>query len=280
MNTLHADMETVSSAETGSAGLAQTIDHALRADELLRITDYPHLQVTAQGGFVSIRGHVVTAENKQRVEKIVRRVPGVIAVQNYLVVDNELVNEVRQAFDRDPQTRGTAISIQAQHGVIYLIGVLPSADLRTQVEAVAATLPRVRGVVNYLQAPGVVIQADAQDVVQPVIGEQVFMRELPMGQVEQVVIDPLNRRVTAVVVQAQLTERQTAADPFSAKPPRILFPIRSRHRDFRSMDDLDGLIFEWGSYWAFNPLHFTWPPARWQPPYPYRQKHVLFAACT
>ena len=186
--------------------LAEELDKVLWDDDILRESDYNQIDVTVQDGIVRLRGHVVTEMNKTRVEDAARSIAGELGIENQLVADEDLVISVSHALGRDERTRLKQVYVGAQNGVITLSGQVDSAALREAAEEVAASVPEVRGVVNYLQAPDVTVDPEEQRVLEPPIGREIFATDMPLGQVERVIINPHNRRVTSFVAHGNFPD--------------------------------------------------------------------------
>jgi hypothetical protein len=136
----------------------------------------------------------------------------------------------------------------------------------------------VRAVVNLVQAPGVTASAAAQRVLQPVIGQDVWATDMRLGQVKQVILSPLNRRVTALVVHGEFPDpAQADAEPSDmAQLERdVVIPAA----DVRHVTDGGVLLNIRGREAAgrrdFDPTDFVLVDTNWQPPYPYRPTDVL-----
>jgi osmotically-inducible protein OsmY len=122
--------------------LKMDVVEALWNDDLLRRVDLPFVRVTVQDGIVTLEGNVVTGIHRLRAEEIVRKVPGVLDVQNHLIGDEELEIAVAQALGRDERTRRQLIRVRAVQGIVRLAGEVTAAA-----EEVAAHVPGVREVV-------------------------------------------------------------------------------------------------------------------------------------
>jgi osmotically-inducible protein OsmY len=70
--------------ETGDAGLAGRVRARLAGDPQLRSL---HIEVAAEGGRVTLWGHVDRAEDRAAVEQMARRTPGVGGVTDLIKVD-------------------------------------------------------------------------------------------------------------------------------------------------------------------------------------------------
>lgn len=260
--------------------IASEVNDALWADDMLRATDYHEIGISVHAGRVTLKGHTQTSGIKARAGQAARSTPGVLAVDNRLVADDELVMDVAQALARNARTRGQLIRVYARHGVISLNGEVGSAEVRTAAEECAASAPHVRAVVNYLRVPGVAIDVEDQRVLQPSRGCAVYASDLPIGYVERVIINPRNRRVTAMVVQGELpdlTSDQLDQLPINLpqQARRMVVPISAMQLVTTSVS-LNLTSLEAARCPDFDPASYALPAAQWQPPYPYRWDDVLF----
>jgi len=262
--------------------LTEKIRQALEADHRLDRSDIAHMRVTVKGGVATLTGHVGQSTHKARAEVAAREAPGVTEVVNHLVVDNELMMEVAQALGHEQQTQHEQIQVNVQHGVVYLGGAVNHTSVRAAATQVAAHISQARGIINVIQTPGIGMDTDQERFVQPLIESEIYATDGQVGRVQQVVINPQNRRVTAVVVHAQMAVPQAVEWAHSPderpQPPRdILIPISS----IRCAPS--GALFlainsgEAAHFATFNPRSFGPPPADWQPPYPYGPADVLFS---
>lgn len=254
----------------------------LEADPLLSRSDIAHIGIRVSDSVATLTGHVAQAGNQARAEAIVRALPGVTKVVNHLVVDGELMITVAQALGHDPQTEQEALQVNVQHGVVHLGGFMKRAAVRTRAAQVAASIPQVRGVINGIQTVESVVNTDEERFVQPLVGSPIYATDGQVGHVQQVVIDPQTRRVTAVVVHAQLAVPQDlnwAHLPTARLQPQddILVPIHNIRCPPSGALFLNVNSGEAGHFIHFNPLHFAPPAPNWQPPYPYVSTDILFS---
>ncbi len=263
--------------------LGEVVDHALWSNEILRNTDYKEIGISVEHGVVRLRGHVITHMNKRNAEEAVHSVSGVLGLENYLVVDQDLLIDVAQALGKNDLTRSERISVGVQNGFVTLNGQVGSSAVRVAAEAVAASIPQVRGVVNDLQAPNVVLDNKESQTWQPHIGQQACAADMQLGRVERVIINPRNRRVTAFVVRGYFPDpkhkdnyRLPDEDPEQERS--VVIPIVAVRYETDSAVLLEVNGTEAAKYPAFDPAGFKNPPAEWQPPYPYRWEQVSFDA--
>jgi osmotically-inducible protein OsmY/sporulation protein YlmC with PRC-barrel domain len=260
--------------------IASEVNDALWADDIVRETDYHDLDVSVNAGLVTLTGHTQTSGIKARAEQAACSARGALGVENRLVVDDELVMDVAQTLAHNARTRGQMISVYARQGVITLNGAVSSAEVRTAAEECAASVPRVRAIVNYLRAPGVALDAEDQRVLQPGRGCAVYASDMPIGHVERVIINPRNRRVTAIVVHGELPDLKSDQPyPLPINLPqqarRVVVPI-SAMRVVTTSISLNITSLEAARCQEFDPASYVLPAANWQPPYPYRWEDVLF----
>jgi osmotically-inducible protein OsmY/uncharacterized protein YrrD len=262
------------------SAIAADVDQALWSDEVIRALDIETIDVAVHDGVVTLSGYATTPTSKARAERAARQVPGVLRVENEIVTDGEVVTAVAQALARDERTRRARIFVHAEHGVVTLYGEIENPDVRAAAEEVAASVPQVRGVINDVQTPGVVVEPAKQRVLQPRIGQHVYAEDGFLGHVERVVISPRHRRVTAFVVRGNLPDPDRAGvralpDDAPSEERRLVIPIEVV-RDVT----VGGVLLTISGADAmrcpdFDPNDFVAPDALWQPPYPYTHADVL-----
>jgi osmotically-inducible protein OsmY/sporulation protein YlmC with PRC-barrel domain len=261
--------------------LTEKVRQALGADHLLRRGDVAHMRVMVKGGIATLTGHVEQSINKARAEAAAREAPGVVEVVNHLVVDNELMMDVAQALGYDQQTQDEQIQVNVQRGVVYLAGIVTRAPVRTAAATVAASIPHARGIINVIQTPGIGLETEEERFVQPLIESEIYATDGKVGRVQQVIINPQNRRVTAVMVHTSAATPQATdwadvpAEPMQLGRP-ILIPISSIRRAPSGALFLTINSNEAAHFATFDLHNFGPPPADWQPPYPYWPADVLF----
>lgn len=257
--------------------IAAEVDRALWNDGVLRESDYHEIDIVVSNGVVSLNGYVMTLTIKARVERAARTVHDVLDVENHLIADDQVVIAVAQALDHDARTREQTVYVNARNGIVSLSGEVSSAAVRAAVEECAASVPVVRGVLNYVQAPGVARHEEEQRVLQPQIGAEVYASDIRLGRVERAIISPHNRRVTAIVAHGQFP------DP-GAVPVEMLRAAPEWHTviPISAVSDVNasGVLLRISSVEAarladFDPARFVTPDANWQLPYPYHLADVM-----
>jgi hypothetical protein len=104
---------------------------------------------------------------------------------------------------------------------------------------------------------------------------------MQLGHVEQVIIDPHSRRVTAFITHGCFSDRLRTDqdDLLDLRPPlerRVVVPIRAVRYETDSSVLLNVSSGEAACYRDFDSADFVSPPEGWQPPYPYQRNEVLF----
>jgi osmotically-inducible protein OsmY/uncharacterized protein YrrD len=262
------------------SAIAADVDQALWSDEVVRALDIETIDVVVCDGVVILNGYATTPASKARAERYARQVPGVLRVENQIVTDSEVVTAVAQALARDARTCRARIFAHADHGVVTLYGELDNPDVHAATEKVAASVTHLRGVVNLIQAPGVVVDPAQQRVVQPRIGQHVYAQDEFLGHVERVIVSPRHRRVTAFVVRGSLPDLDRAgmgALPDDVPPEErwLVIPIEVVQDVTDRGIRLTISAGEATRFAEFDPNDFVAPDAGWQPPYPYTHADVL-----
>lgn len=261
--------------------LTEEIMRTLAADHLLGRSDIAHMSVTVNDGIATLTGHVVQSIDKARAEAIAYEASGVTTVVNHLIGDDELMLEVAGALGRDQHTRSEQIQVNIQHGVVYLGGVVNRASVRDAAGQIAARVPHARGIINIVQTPGVVVDIQEDRFIQPRIESEIYATDVQVGHLQQVVINPQNRRVTAGVVLAQFTGCQEVDwKHLSCKQRQlqrcILIPISSVRRAQSGVTFLNVSGDQAARFADFDQRNVVAPPVDWQPPFPYTPADVIF----
>lgn len=237
------------------------VEAALWNESRVRVLDWGNIRVDVRDGEVFLHGHLASGSLFPLVTDIAASVPGVRAVNNWIVPDMDLQREVAQALASDPRTRPHLIRVGAEHGWIHLSGQVPTPEARAAAEEVAAGVPEVRGVLNLPALPGAV-PVPNRPRLQPEIGATVSASDGSVGTVRRVVIDPRNRLVSHAVVMGGPMSGEMVV-PVEAievvNPGDVL--VKDSRRDLASRP-------------AFRDEDFPPPPPDWQPPYPYRPEDV------
>jgi osmotically-inducible protein OsmY len=262
--------------------LADEVNNAIWNDEILRVTDYKDIEITVENGIVFLRGHVNTSMNRTRAEYAARLIHGMLGIENHLVVDGDMAIEVAQVLGNDERTQLESVTVSAQNEVIILNGQVASAAIRQAAEELAASVPQVRGVVNNLRAPNVVIDPQEEQVLDPPIRGEVYATDMFLGLVERIIINPHNCRVTALIVHGDFPDLEHVADrnvldKNTQQERWVVVPTLLERYETDNSIQLNISGNEAARYHDFNPADFVSPPDEgWEPPYPYHWSNVLF----
>jgi osmotically-inducible protein OsmY/sporulation protein YlmC with PRC-barrel domain len=261
--------------------LTEKVMQVLNLDHLLGKGDIAHLHATVKDGRATLRGHVKRAVSKTQAGAAVQAIPGITAVTNQLVADDELTIAVAQALGNDPQTQHEHIQVNVQHGVVYLGGAIARPQIRAVAGQKAASIGQVRGIINVIQTPGIAIESDEEQFVQPAIASEIYATDGQVGRVQQVIMNPQNRRVTAVVVAShtvlpQALDGASSSSGRQPAPQRVLIPMSTLRCAPSGALFLKIKAGEVARFADFNPLSFEPPATDWQPPYPYLPADILF----
>lgn len=110
------------------------------------------IKLRSQGGTVLLEGQVDTLAEKQIAERVIRDVPGVHEVHNYLRVrpiptrtDAEILLHVRNGLEEDPYLNEKKLAVHVENGVVSLSG---SEDALTKKRLAGLIAWWVAGVVD------------------------------------------------------------------------------------------------------------------------------------
>ena len=135
------------------------IEAAARDARALRGLLAERVEVTSEGGVVTLRGTVQDLQQKARVEKVVRGIPGVVRVENELQVPFserergdgwlELKIRAKLVLESEVNLRGTHVSVL--DGVVTLTGITETDTQRELIEVIARNVEGVKDVRNELR---------------------------------------------------------------------------------------------------------------------------------
>jgi osmotically-inducible protein OsmY/uncharacterized protein YrrD len=252
-------------------------DHRL-VDEVFTL--YP-IHVSVHDGVVTLRGNVRNAAQKRHVLKLVSGVPGVLSVNNHVVADDELEQAITQALAADPRTRGAQIRVYSWLGNVHLDGEVPTNEARSAAEQVAAAMPGVRGVVNFLSVEGVPALVEVERLRDLTTGQPVYARhpsaddgQTLVGQVDKLILDPGTWRVRGIIVKTRSGDGDG-----SASQPRdagmIAVPIERVDRVTLGGVYLSLTEQEIARLPRLDAKVYHAPDRDWQPPTPYRREDIV-----
>jgi osmotically-inducible protein OsmY len=258
----------LSPVEKQDAGLKTDIADALWKDDVLRALDFHEIDIRVKSGVVILNGHITSSRSQNRVGNILRTIPGIVEIKNNLVSDDKLALDVATALGSLEHTYGCKFFTGASHGVVSINGFVKNKDIRLLAEKCASDTPNARGVINNIQVDGGGLEVQKLPFMQPAIGENIYFLDWASGVVKQVIMNPNNRRVIAMIISGKLTSQKTEKS--------IIIPMST----VRHLTKVSGFLYitsdQRNQYMDFSPGHFIAPPQSWASPYPYCPDDILF----
>ena len=268
--------------QKSDARLEQKVRRALWKDEQLRAADSAEIEMHVTDGILYLSGHLASTGIRQRLEEALHSIPELGVTLSALILDDELMHAVTASLAPVERSSGCKFYVSVSRGAVILNGEVDSLALRKRAEQCVARHPSVRGVINNLYVAGLDLGVQDHRLLQPPIGKKIYFVDGIPGIVRQVVIDPDNRRVTAMTIQghffdlgrtqdlAQLGAVQSAGAVLLVS--MAIMGNLSASSGFLTVRTVDTSRFQ-----VFDPSLFCAPPAYWVPPYPYCPEQVLFA---
>ena len=261
--------------EKNDSYLQTDILDAFWKDDILRALDYYQIDVQVRNGVVSLNGHITSSRSQNCITHALRKVSGIVEIKNRLVSDDKLLLDVAASLGILEHVYNCKFFTGATHGVISLNGTVKNQAVKLLAEKYASDNQSTRGIVNNIQVSGAKPASPGLPFFQPVIGEIVYFRDWASGIVKQVVINPANRRVIAMVVQGKFTAQQTETN-LSVGGGLIVIPMNTVRFLTGTSVFLHVGSNEKSKYTGFNHQYFVDPLNGWVPPYPYCPNDVLF----
>ncbi len=263
------------------AAIKEYVDHAFWKDDLLRAIEYDEIDVHVKNGVVYLHGHIAGTTSQSRIEHAIRAIPGILGIRNNLVLDDKLTLEVAASLGELEHSYDCKFFTGASHGVISLNGTVVHENVKLLAERRAASNPNVRGVINNVRVSGAEQELQDQPFLQPIIGEIIYFLDGVSGVVKQVIINPNNRRVIAMIIVGNFTDQHYEINLLTdgkARPSEhlIVVPVN----EVRYLTKVSGFLYininERNRYTEFNPTRFVTPENGWKAPHPYCPDDVLF----
>jgi hypothetical protein len=228
-----------------------------------------------------LNGHIVSTTSQNRIDNALRAIPGILGIQNHLVLDDKLTHEVATSLGNLEHTYGCKFFTGASHGMISLNGIVSAENVKSLAEQCVAANPNVRGVINNIHVSGDETELQDRPFLQPTIGETIYFRDGISGVVQQVIVNPNNRRVVAMIVRGQFADpRQELKSLNSAETGPAERLIVLSMDLVRYLTRVSGFLYinsnERETFTDFDPAFFHAPDVDWTPPYPYCPDEVLF----
>ena len=262
------------------AAIKTTIERALWNDDVLRAIEAHEIEVKVKDRVVHLDGHIASMTNQKRIQNAIGVIPGLAGIQNNLVLDDKLTVEVAGLLGALEHTYGCKFFTGASHGVVSLNGIVNHEDVKWLAEKSVASHPNVRAVINNVRVLGSEREPQAQPFLQPLVGQIVYFLDGISGVVRQVIINPGNRRVVAMILWGQFADQpQELKSPSAAvRSPEhlIVVPLDLVRYMTRASGFLHITSKESKRYMDFHPSRFSSPTNDWKAPHPYCPEDVLF----
>jgi hypothetical protein len=165
--------------------------------------------------------------------------------------------------------------------VVSVSGIVSDENVKLLAEKCVASNPNVRAVINNVQVAGAEREVQDQPFLQPTIGQVIYFLDWNSGAVKQVIINPNNRRVIAMILRGQFANQpqeftSTNSDHVPSSERLVVVPMDL----VRYMTKVSGFLHinsnERKRYMDFDPTRFSTPKNGWKAPYPYCPEDVLF----
>lgn len=273
--------KSLSPSQKTDAAIKESIEHALWNDDVLRAIESYEVEVHVKDRVVYLNGHIVSTTSQSRINNAIRAIPGLLGIQNNLVLDDKLTREVAASLGALEHTYGCKFFTGASHGVVSLNGIVSDENVKLLAEKRVASHPNVRAVINNVRVSGINQELHDQPFLQLTIGQIIYFLDGISGVVRQVIINPNNRRVVAMILRGQFADQPQefkSTNSARARSPEclVVVPIDL----IRYMTKVSGFLHinskESKRYLDFDPTHFSPPTNDWKAPYPYCPEDVLF----
>jgi BON domain len=112
------------------AAIKAAIDQAIWNDDILRAIEYYEIDIQVKNGIAYLHGHIVSTTSKSRIENALRSIPGILGIQNNLVLDDKLTLDVATSLGKLEHTYDCKFFTGASHGVISLNGNISNDNVK------------------------------------------------------------------------------------------------------------------------------------------------------
>lgn len=266
--------------------LEEAILEAWWEDDAIRaMSEQVFLQAKVRDGVALLEGYAWCDLYQQRLEELTVAVPGVLAVRNEVISDEELRRQVMGALRQDPRTAPATARVHSYVGNISITGQAPDEAARAAITEVAAAVPGVRSVVNEVEVLGMrPSPPPPESPVTPRVGQRVVTRDGLCGYVYRVIVSPRTGLVSGIVVSsetpatARARSSQPGCSPHASWPPGEQRVVISR-RWIRAVTN-QGVVLNVASNEAaastmFDPQDYGGPGPAWTPPEPFQARELL-----
>lgn len=271
----------LSSSQKTDAAIKEYVYQAIWKDDVLRAMEYSEIDVHVRNGVIYLDGHIVSTISQSRIENAMRTIPGILRIQNRLILDDRLIHEVATSLGKLEETYQCKFFTGASHGVISLNGVVSDESVKLLAEKSVASNPNVRAVINHVRVSGAELELQDERFLQPTIGKIIYFLDGISGVVQQVIINPDNRRVIAMILLGKFNDRQqerTVSTQVNGQPAEQLVVVPMD--EVRHLTRDSGFLYiksnDRNRYMEFSPARFFSPHMGWKAPFPYCINDVLF----
>ncbi len=271
----------LSTLEKKDAALREDIANALWKDDVLRALDYHEIDLRVKNEIVTLSGHILGQSSRSRIENAIRATAGGVEIKNDLILDDQLTLDVAAELGSLEQAYHCKFFTGASYGVVSINGTVRDENIRLLAEKCAAGNPNVRGVVNNIEVSGAGLKLKGQPFLQPIIGGTIYFLDWVSAVVKQVIINPNNRRVIAMIIQGNFIDQHSGLNSQKDDKARLAERlVIVRMEAVRHLTRISGFLYissnERDQYMDFDPAYFIAPNEDWVPPYPYCPDDVLF----
>jgi osmotically-inducible protein OsmY len=280
-NHLMDDGKSLTPGQKTDATIKGSIDHALWNDDVLRAIESYDIDVCVKDRVVHLDGHIVGTNSHRRIQNAIRTIPGILGIQNNLIMDDKLILEVAASLGTLEHTYGCKFFTGASHGVVSVSGIVNDENVKFLAEQRVAAHPNVRAVINNVRVSGVNEELHDLPFLQPTIGQVIYFLDWNSGVVKQVIVNPNNRRVIAMILRGQFANQpqeftSTNNNHVQSSERLVVVPMDL----VRYLTKVSGFLHinsnERKRYMDFDPTRFSTPKNGWKAPYPYCREDVLF----
>ena len=256
-------------ADPTDAKIVEDIWRGIFKDRCLGPKYRDNITVEVEQGRAKLRGHTLKPWHSQLIFQIVDRNEDVVWVKNELVSDDVLQEQVIQALIADEITAPYIFTARVNFGWVQLGGLVPTREIAKAAEAVAGSVPGVRGILSLPSAFDVAMLLEEEmdpprRTLQPPLGARVYQDSDPMqpvgvGRVSQVLIDPVNRLVSTIAIAAEGGPERGAERLVPIHDVEAVSDQRVWLKEGKTIDQ----------YLPFGSKQFPFAPTNWRPPFPY-----------
>ncbi len=135
---------------------ADIVKAALDALKWTLFVPHKHIKVTVEHGHLAVDGNVSFHFQKERIEKVVRDLYGVISVTNNIQVkssvsSSEVKEKIAREFQRNARIDASHIQVEVDGSEVILKGKVKNFDEKEEAKAAVWSIPGITSVVDQLE---------------------------------------------------------------------------------------------------------------------------------